>query len=219
MKYLTSTIAFILTVAVFCSCNSSGGEKAKLYCDTTCNNNPVYFAGNHPDTPFVTITRKNCKPDSVTWGTRLFTGDKVMAFEKLAGKEISLNDKNIKAYFNDTSSVWLQFMDCNTGQGFFAQLLFRKKVDIFRKNSAFSPFDPKYKIDENLVAYTDRGNVYVKDIVTGKEAMMTLGEKVEAEYSNLHEAFDSVNITPTHIWVKVKLKDGWKPVEKDITIK
>jgi hypothetical protein len=55
-----------------------------------------------------------------------------------------------------------------------------------------------------LVAYTDKGNIFVEDMATGKKAMMTFGRMLaDLDYDAMHEFIDSVNITPTHIWAKI----------------
>ena len=82
------------------------------------------------------------------------------------------------------------------------------------KTSGINNIDPKFSVSDNLIAYTDRGNIFVEDINTGKKALMTFGEKLEIDYDAIHEYIDSVNITNSRIWVKVKVKDGWKELEK-----
>ncbi len=86
------------------------------------------------------------------------------------------------------------------------------------KTSGINNIDPKFSIADNLVVNTDRGNIYLEDIDTGKKAMMTFGEKLDIDYDALHEYIDSVNITNSRIWVKVKIKDSWKELEKNITL-
>lgn len=86
------------------------------------------------------------------------------------------------------------------------------------RTSGINNIDPKFSIAGNLLAYTDRGNIYVEDITTGKKAMMTFGENLEIDYDVIHEYIDSVNITNSRIWVKVKIKDNWKELEKKIVL-
>jgi len=71
----------------------------------------------------------------------------------------------------------------------------------------FVSLHPSVSVAENLVANTDRGNIYIEDMATGKKAMMTFGEKLEIDYDDIHQHIDSVNITDTRIWVKVKIGD------------
>jgi len=78
--------------------------------------------------------------------------------------------------------------------------------------------DPKYKVHESLVAYTDRGNIFVEEMATGKKAMMTFGAQTDMEYDAMHETVESVQITPTRIWAKVKIGKDWTEKEKAITL-
>jgi len=114
----------------------------------------------------------------------------------------------------------LIFNDCLTGQGFITKVPFNKTDNIFRKNSAFNSTDPKFHVDESLVAYTDKGNVFVEDMTTGKKATVTFGKMVETfDYTDMHATVDSVNITPTKVWVKIKIDNEWKEISKAIELK
>ena len=42
---------------------------------------------------------------------------------------------------------------------------------------------------------------------------------IGADHDAIHESIDSVNITPTRIWVKVKIDNEWKEMEKNIILK
>lgn len=70
-----------------------------------------------------------------------------------------------------------------------------------------------------MIAYSDKGNVFVEELVTGKKAMMTFGKALDIDYDVIHETIDSVNITPQRIWVKVKIDGEWKELEKNIELK
>ena len=69
-----------------------------------------------------------------------------------------------------------------------------------------------------MVAYTDRGNIYVEETKSGKKAMMTFGKALDIDYDAIHEYIDSVNVSPERIWVKVKIENEWKELEKKITL-
>jgi len=56
-------------------------------------------------------------------------------------------------------------------------------------------------------------------MINGKKAMMTFGEDISPDYTAIHETIDSVNITPSRIWAKVKIKDAWKELEKKVELK
>ena len=47
---------------------------------------------------------------------------------------------------------------------------------------------------------------------------MTFGEKLEIDYDDIHQHIDSVNVTNTRVWVKVKAAEGWKEIEKKIVL-
>ena len=49
--------------------------------------------------------------------------------------------------------------------------------------------------------------------------MMTLGEQLDFNFDAIHKTLDSVNISPSRIWANVKLNEGWKELEKSITLK
>ena len=199
------------------SCQSSGPS---TFCDTTCNNDTLLFTIDHPDKPFVSIGIKNCMPDTITWSHNQLPANRKLVFSDLVGKEVYINKNFIKYYIKDTSYVWLLFNECLNGQGFLVKIPFNKSGDILRKNSALNSIDPKFYVDENLAAYTDRGNIIVEDMITGKKATMTFGLKIEnMEYNDIHKTVDSVNITPTHVWAKVNIDNEWVVKEGNITLK
>ncbi len=86
------------------------------------------------------------------------------------------------------------------------------------RTSGINSIDPKFSVSENLMAYTDRGNIYIEEFTTGKKAMMTFGEKLDIDYDAIHEHIDSVNVTNSRIWVKVKKGKEWAVLEKNITL-
>jgi hypothetical protein len=217
MKVLfISAVALVLAFS-FGAC---GGGSAPTFCDTTCNNDTIRFTANNVDKSFVAISMKDCQPDSITWGHGQLSTNRKMMFADLVGKETRINKNFVRAHINDTSNVWVIFNDCITGQGFITKVPFNKTDNIFRKNSAFNSTDPKFHVDESLVAYTDKGNVFVEDMATGKKATVTFGKMVETfDYTDMHATVDSVNITPTKVWVKIKIDNEWTVVEKEIELK
>ena len=199
----------------FTACKSS----VQTFCDTTCNSDTLHFTIEHPDKPYVAIGMKNCKPDTITWSHDGLDSKRKMVFSDLIGKEVLINKNYIRYYIKDTSYVWLVFNECINGQGYLLKIPFNKTGNIFRKNSAFNSLDPKFSVAENLTAYTDKGNIFVEDMVTGKKATMTLGRPVEMDYTKIHDVIDSVNVTVDRVWVKVKIDNDWQTMEKKITLK
>jgi hypothetical protein len=216
MRILISLLLIVLLACSisFTACNSG----SPTFCDTTCSNDTLRFSIEHPDKPFVTIGLKNCLPDTITWSHNGLPAKRKLVFSDLTGKEVRINKSHFRNFIKDTSYAWLIFNDCITGQGFLVKIPFNKTDPIFRKNSAFNSLDPKYGIDPALVAYTDKGNVFVEDMATGKKASMTFGRPVEMDYNNMHETIDSVSVTPEKVWVKIKIDNEWQVKEKKITL-
>ena len=164
------------------------------------------------------ISLKNCMPDSITWSHEGMSAYHRLKFSELTGEDIQFNKKNIRFFIKDTSYIWVVTNACSNMQGYISKIAFSMTGKIFRKNSAINSFDPKYAVNENLVAYTDRGNIFVEEMATGKKALMTFGKVTNLDYNAMHETLDSVNITPTHIWAKVKIENDWVIKQKDITL-
>jgi hypothetical protein len=209
---------FIVVIALSFSMTACKSSGPATFCDTTCNNDTLRFSIDHPDKPFVAIGMKNCMPDTITWSHNRLPAKRKLVFSDLTGKEVHINKNFIHYYIKDTSYVWMAFNDCITAQGFLIKIPFNKTGNIFRKNSAFNSTDPKYAVAENLAAYTDKGNIFVEDMATGKKATMTLGRMVEMDYTNIHETIDSVNVSADRVWVKVKIDNEWQTMEKKITL-
>jgi hypothetical protein len=217
MRSLLIPVVAIVMIAAFGSCG--GGSKGPAtFCDTTCIKDSLVLTGDGPAKPFVRVSFKDCKPDSINWGNTWLPKSQVMAFGNLTGKSVTLNPKFIQYYFHDTSYVWLTFNDCATGQGFAAKMLMaRTKITPY--NGALNALDPKFSVADELVAWTDRGNIWVEEKATGKQALMTFGAQLkDFDYANVHASIDSVNITSTRIWAKFKNGENWEEKEKAITL-
>jgi hypothetical protein len=130
---------------------------------------------------------------------------------------VQLNKDLVHCIINDTSNAWLLFNDCQTQRGFFVKVLF-SKVSGRINPKAINNLDKKFAVSEGLVAYTDEGNLFVEDMSSGKQAMMTFGQQLDFDFDAIHKTLDSVNITPQKIWAKVKLNGEWKELQKDITL-
>jgi hypothetical protein len=210
---VTVTIGFAFT-----SCSSSSGPAT--FCDTACMKDTMKFINsNHVLKPYVYISAKDCTADSVIWSYDGMGVNRKLSVSGILGASLHLNNNFVRCVFNDTSYVWLLFNDCSNGRGYSLKIPFSKKGAISPKASAVNGLDPKYSVAEGLVAYTDRGNIFIEEMITGKKAMMTFGEDISPNYNAIHETIDSVNITPARIWVKVKIKDAWKELEKKIELK
>ena len=203
----------------FGSCKSSPSTPA-AFCDTSCLQDSLKFIKEeHPLKPYVYISARDCNADTIAWSYIDMGINRKLGLPDLVGTTVKLNKDFISCYIKDTSYAWVLFNDCNNGRGYSLKIPFNKKENIGRKSSAINRFDPKFAVADGLVAYSDRGNLFVEDMATGKTAMMTFGAKVDIDYDAIHETVDSVSVTPTHVWARVKLDNEWKTFEKDISLK
>lgn len=211
---------FLAIISILISCGDKKSTTAKMFCDTTCQTDTIKFIDEtHKLQPYLYISANNCLPDSVIWSYSGLGNNRKLSFDDFGGHKFNLNKSNMYAYFHDTSYLWLLFNDCTNGRGYMAKIPFNRSQNIIRKGSALNKFDPKYSVADNLAAYTDRGNIFVEDMVTGKKAMMTFGKMIsDLDYDAMHEFIDSVNITPTRIWAKVLIGKDWTNVQKTITL-
>ena|SRR5688572_4675151 len=213
---LIATFAFLAALLIISAC---GKKKPKPFCADPCLKDTVKFIEeSHPFQPYAYITAKDCRPDTLLWSYKGLGVNRKLDFTGLVKAEIQLDKAKIKAFIKDTSYIWLLFNDCSNGRGYFVKIPFDKKSDINRKGSALNSFDPKFNVAEGLVAYTDRGNIFVEDMATGKKAMMTFGKTTDMDYDAIHETLDSVHITSNRIWANVKMDYEWKIFEKNIKL-
>ena len=216
---MRALLLLAIPIIFLTSCGNSG-TAAKKFCDTTCQKDTIKFVEEeHKLKPYIYISAANCLPDSVIWSYSGLGTNRKLSFDDFGGHKFNLNSAYMSCYFNDTSYAWLLFNDCSNGRGYFAKIPFNKSQNIRRKGSALNKFDPKFSVADGLVAYTDKGNVFVEDMATGKQAMMTFGKMLtDLDYDAMHEFIDSVNITPTRIWARVLMDKNWIPIEKNITL-
>ncbi len=219
MRSLFLSTVFIAFIAAAMGCKS-GASTPATFCDTACLKDSVKFTGDHKLAPYVYISATSCNADTITWSYRGMGVNRKMSIpDILKNDEIHINRDFVKCFFRDTAYAWLLFNDCATGRGYQLKLPFNKTANIGRKGGGINNTDPKFAVADGLVAYTDRGNIFVEEIATGKTAQMTFGEDLGIEFDIIHEYIDSVSITPTRIWAKVKVGKEWKEMEKDIDLK
>ena len=210
-------IALIMLNVSISSCKSSG---LPSFCDTACLKDSLKFIDEtHPLRPYVYISAKDCSADTITWSYTDMGNNRKIDLEGLINSRVKLNKDAVDCFIRDTSYAWLSFNDCANGRGFLIKIPFNKRDKLSYMSSAINGHDPKFHVDNSLVAYSDRGNIFVEDKATGKTAMITFKERVEIDYTNIHQFIDSVNLTPTRLWAKVKIKDDWKEFEKKIELK
>ncbi len=134
------------------------------------------------------------------------------------GQDVRINSSSISCFIKDTSYAWLTFNDCLTGRGYLLKLPFAKNGTIGKYTGALNNFDPKFSVAPDLRAYTDRGSIFVVNIKTDQEAIMSFKEAYDIDFNKIHESVDSINVTNNRIFVRL-LKKG-EPVElqKDIQL-
>jgi hypothetical protein len=169
--------------------------------------------------PYVIISAKNCQADTLAWSYNGMGKNKKIGLTDFLNKKVYLNKNYVRAYFKDADYAWFLFNDCLNGRGYSLKLPLKQEGNIGRKSSNINSLDKKFSIAENMVAYTDRGNIFVEDMSTGKQAMMTFGQNLDIDYDALHDYIDTVNVTNSRIWVRVKVGKEWKEMEKNITLK
>lgn len=219
MKRIVIAATVVLLAAASFSCKSGASVPAS-FCDTACFKDTAKFTQNeHPLKPYVYITGADCNADTLAWSYSGMESDRKMGLKDLIGIQLKLNKEAIGCFIKDTSYFWLSFNDCSNGRGYLLKFPFNKTGRLGIKASAINKFDPKFAVADGLIAYSDRGNLFTEDVATGKQAMMTFGEKLDIDYDAIHEFIDSVNITPTRIWAKVKIGEEWKELQKNIELK
>lgn len=210
---LTLVIGFYVT-----SCKSSTSATPPVFCDTSCFNDSLRFTGTDKLAPYVILSPKNCEADTLAWSYKGMGKNKKMGLTDLLNKKLYLNKNYVRCYFKDADYAWLLFNDCSNGRGYSLKLPLKMEGTIERKSSNINSLDRKFSVSENLVAYTDRGNIFVEDMASGKKAMMTFGQNLDIDYDVMHDYIDSVNVTNSRIWVKVKVGKEWKEMQKNIIL-
>lgn len=178
-----------------------------------------FIEEGHPLKPYVFISAKDCAADSIIWSYDGMGVNRKFGLTNILGATLHLNKDFMRCTFKDTSYVWLLFNNCSNGRGYSLKIPFDRKGSISPKSSAINGIDPKFSVADGLVAFTDRGNIFIEEMATGKKASMTFGEDIAPDYNAIHEKIDSVNITPTRVWAKIWIKDKWQEREKKIELK
>jgi hypothetical protein len=201
-------ILFAAVAAICFSSCKNGGDAKKPFCDTTCSGNLIKLEGNSEFKQVVTISLKNCNPDTVSWTHGKTLVNRQIQLTEYLDKQVKINPKALSAGFQDTSIVWLAFNDCITGRAYLLKLPYSQSQGIGKMNGALNSFDPKFSVDPDLRAYTDRGNIYVVNVNTGKEAQMTFKEAYQdMDFDDIHKVVDTINVTKKRVFVRL-LKDG-----------
>ena len=208
-------IPFAATIIILSNGACKSSSSPKTFCDTACLKDTLRFFGDYELKPYILITAKDCKPESIIRGYKGMGTNLTTAF---SFGDVQVNKDFIRCLFNDTAYAYILFNDCLTGRGYQMKLPFSTTGNMNKRSSGINNLDPKFAVADDMVAYTDRGNIYVEQISSGKKAMMTFGKALEIDYDAIHEYIDSVHVTPERIWVKVKVEDKWTELEKKIVL-
>ncbi len=207
MKLLS--LAFVFATIAFVSCKDGGQEaSSQPFCsDTACITEPMKFESDAAGKPFVRISFKDCQFDSIHWEKGGMGVIKDIIFNEFIDKPVKPSKEFISCDIIDGKDAWLKFNDCATGRGYLLKLPFDKTGSTEKLTSAINNFDPKFKIEEGLVAYYDNTFIYVRDIATNLVAKQLLTETgvTDIDYDNIHSLIDSVNITKSNIYAKLKV--------------
>jgi hypothetical protein len=208
---------FLVIVAAFSTSCSNSGNSARSFCDTVCKKDSLHFRANDQFNSVLSIGLKNCVADTILWSHDRMDFDKRMSMKDLANQDVRVNEKAMSCVFQDTVQAWLTFNDCITGRGFLFKLPFGK-AGISQITGALNSFDSKFFVEPDLRTYTDRGSIFVINIKSGEQAMMTFKEQYDIDFDKIHETVDSINVTSKRIYVEL-LKNGQKvPLEKSIKL-
>ena len=197
------------------------GNKATAnttFCDTACNNDTLRFDGTGKMHPYVSISKKNCLADTITWTHEALPTKRQMQLPSLLNNSVRLNKTAVNCYIRDTSYAYVSFNDCVSGRGYLLKLPFSKKESVTKISSALNAFDKKFVVPDDLRAYADRSTLYVVDVATDKKELMTFKEEYPIDFDNVHAVIDSINVGRDHMFVLLK-KDGKNiPIEKKISL-
>lgn len=217
MRLLASFLLAGLLGITLTQCGNAGKGPA-TFCDTTCLKDTIRFTGDHPTKPQVSLTPTNCLADTLLWTYEGMGVNRKIGLKSIMAQLVPIQASHTRCVFDGNKKAWLFFNDCATGRGYQVKLPYDKKESISVRSSGINSIDPKFDIDRDMMAYTDRGNIYVEHLRKGTTAMMTFKELVPIDYDHIHDHIDSVQVRPNKIWVRIKIQDQWKELEKDIEL-
>jgi hypothetical protein len=142
-----------------------------------------------------------------------------IVFSQYTNKDVRINKNMFECILRDTNYFWFKFNDCNTGRGYLLKFAFDKKQSNRIITSAINSFDPKYKVEDGMIAYHDYNFVYAEHFETGKKAKVKLSdEKLPLDFDNTHAIIDSVNITRQKVYIKYKKNGESTVIDQNITL-
>ncbi|MBZ4190467.1 hypothetical protein [Niabella beijingensis] len=210
MKLKSFSFSAIALAALLASCGGAEGtaETAPTsFCnDSACITEPLRLGSPTPDKPFVTLSFKDCKIDSIHFDKAKAGKTDIVFSEFFEGSDVKPSKSLFGFDYGEGQSAWLKFNDCATGRGYLIKMPMTKEGTPTKYKSAVNSFDPKFKVADGLVSYYDNTFIYVEDIQTGKVAKTLLTDKgvKGVDHDNVHSFLDSVNISKDHIYAKIK---------------
>lgn len=218
MHYKLLPLFAVLSGILF-SCSNKSATAPKPLCDTACITDTLKFNAIHPLKPEVKLTFTNCYPDTLLFTHYALPNNRKIIFSEYTNKAVRISKSMFDCNIKDTSYFWLKFNDCNTSRGYLLKFSFDKKQSNRIITSAINSFDPKYKVEDGLIAYHDYNFIYAELQETGKKAKVKLSdEKLPLDFDNTHTIIDSVNITRQKVYIKY-IKNGESTViDQNITL-
>jgi hypothetical protein len=218
MNPLRTSLLFLWATPLLIGCGDGATHVNQPLCDTTCLKDTIRFKGDHPSNPMVLIAASNCLADTLIWSYDGMGVNRKIELKKIIGFQLPIQASHTRCVFDGNKKAWLFFNDCATGRGYQIKIPYDKRESISIRSSGINSIDPKFNIASDLMVYTDRGNIYVEHMHKGTTAMMTFKEKIPIEYDRIHEHIDSVMVSTTRIWVRIKIQGEWKELQKDIEL-
>ena len=205
MKLFNIAFTFLALALIGCG----GGEKTETasntFCkDSSCMAEPVTVTSDATGKPFINVSFKDCKIDSIRYGKAKGAAGTII-FADYIQNEIKPTKDAFKVDIIDGKNGWIRFNDCVTARGYAIKIGFDDKGSIQKLTTAINNFDPKYKVADGLVAYYDNTFIYVQDMATDKKAQQLLTDVGVRNHdvNDPHSLIDSVNITKEKIYAKI----------------
>ena len=142
-----------------------------------------------------------------------------MLMASLLDTTVRINKSAINCVVNDTSYAWLSFNDCISGRGYLLQAFFTDEGRIKKYTSALNSFDKKFVVDDSVRAYCDYSAIYAVNVNTGKKvALYYKDELKKIDFNNIHETIDSINVSRTRMYAKMKRNGNMEEIEKAVKL-
>ncbi|MFT3904537.1 MAG: hypothetical protein QM727_15300 [Niabella sp.] len=224
MKHFVSSTLLACVIVTFAACG--GGDKTtapETFCtDTACVSEPIVVQSDAPGKPFVKITFKDCKIDSIISDKGGMGVINTIVFSDFIPNEIKPSKSLIKVDIIGSTHSWIRINDCATGRGYAIKLNFDKGIGKQKFTSALNNFDPKFKVAEGLIAYYDNTFIYVQDMETNKVAKALLtdtGITEVIDYNDVHALIKDVDITKEKILAHIHYQNKDIEVSKSLEFK